>query len=50
MIRLPALALAMVLPDRLPSLIVLAGFWIPPAVAGWVRRGRCCEAPSAAAP
>src|SRR5687767_3720509 len=24
------------LPDRLPSLIVLVGFWIPPAVAGWV--------------
>jgi len=24
------------MPDRLPSLIVLAGFWIPPAVAGWV--------------
>jgi hypothetical protein len=23
-------------PDRLPSLIVLVGFWIPPAVAGWV--------------
>ena len=26
----------MLLPDRLPSLIVLVGFWIPPAVAGWV--------------
>src|SRR5262245_5034245 len=24
------------LPERLPSLIVLVGFWIPPAVAGWV--------------
>lgn len=24
------------IPDRLPSLIVLVGFWIPPAVAGWV--------------
>src|SRR5262245_47250653 len=24
------------MPDRLPSLIVLVGFWIPPAVAGWV--------------
>ena len=23
------------IPDRLPSLIVLVGFWIPPAVAGW---------------
>ena len=23
------------MPDRLPSLIVLVGFWIPPAVAGW---------------
>ena len=27
------------MPDRLPSLIVLAGFWIPPAVAGWVAAG-----------
>jgi len=24
------------MPDRLPSLIVLVGFWVPPAVAGWV--------------
>ena len=24
------------IPDRLPSLIVLVGFWIPPAMAGWV--------------
>jgi hypothetical protein len=24
------------MPDRLPSLIVLAGFWVPPALAGWV--------------
>lgn len=24
------------IPERLPSLIVLVGFWIPPAVAGWV--------------
>ena len=24
------------MPDRLPSLILLVGFWIPPAVAGWV--------------
>ena len=31
-----ALALTLLLPDRLPSLIVLVGFWIPPAVAGWV--------------
>src|SRR5262245_6558965 len=27
------------IPDRLPSLIVLAGFWILPAVAGWVAAG-----------
>jgi hypothetical protein len=27
------------LPDRLPSLVVLVGFWIPPAVAGWVAAG-----------
>ncbi len=31
-----ALVLTLLIPDRLPSLIVLAGFWIPPAVAGWV--------------
>jgi hypothetical protein len=24
------------MPDRLPSLIVLVGFWVPPAVAGYV--------------
>jgi hypothetical protein len=27
------------IPDRLPSLIVLVGFWIPPAMAGWVAAG-----------
>jgi len=27
------------MPDRLPSLIVLVGFWIPPAVAGCVAAG-----------
>ena len=27
------------MPDRLPSLVVLVGFWIPPAVAGWVAAG-----------
>ena len=27
------------MPDRLPSLIVLVGFWIPPAVAGWIAAG-----------
>jgi hypothetical protein len=27
------------MPDRLPSLIVLAGFWVPPAAAGWVAAG-----------
>ena len=31
-----ALTLILLIPDRLPSLIVLVGFWIPPAVAGWV--------------
>ena len=30
------LALALLIPDRLPSLIVLVGFWIPPALVGWV--------------
>lgn len=39
MIRPIALALTLLLPDRLPSLIVLVGFWIPPAVAGWVAAG-----------
>jgi hypothetical protein len=24
------------IPERLPSLVVLAGFWIPPAIAGYV--------------
>ena len=24
------------MPDRLPSLVVLVGFWVPPAVVGWV--------------
>ncbi len=27
------------MPDRLPSLIVLAAFWVPPVVAGWVAAG-----------
>lgn len=27
------------MPDRLPSLIVLVGFWVPPAIAGWVAAG-----------
>ena len=34
----------MLIPDRLPSLIVLAGFWVPPAAAGlvaaWSMRSR----------
>ena len=32
-------ALTLLIPDRLPSLIVLVAFWIPPAVAGWVAAG-----------
>ena len=31
--------LTLLLPDRLPSLIVLVGFWIPPAIVGWVAAG-----------
>ena len=27
------------IPDRLPSLLVQIGFWIPPAIAGWVAAG-----------
>ena len=34
-----AVALILLLPDRLPSLIVLVGCWIPPAVGGWVAAG-----------
>jgi len=30
------LALTFLIPDRLPSLIVLVDFWIPPALAGWL--------------
>ena len=36
MMRAIALAVTLLIPDRLPSLIVLVGFWIPPAVAGWM--------------
>lgn len=39
MMKSIALAIILLLPDRLPSLIVLVGFWIPPAVAGWVAAG-----------
>lgn len=28
--------LNLLLPDRLPGLIVLVGFWIPPSIVGWV--------------
>src|ERR1044072_7678903 len=31
--------LTFLLPDRLPSLIVLVDFWIPPAIAGWIAAG-----------
>ena len=33
------------MPDRLPSLIVLVGFWIPPAIAGWVAAGAFLRSP-----
>ena len=33
------------MPDRLPSLIVLVGFWIPPVVAGWVAAGSLERSP-----
>ncbi len=32
---LGALGVTLLLPDRLPSLIVLVGFCVPPALAGW---------------
>ena len=35
MIRSIPLALTLLLPDRLPSLILLVGFWIPPALIGF---------------
>ena len=35
MMRSIALALTLLLPDRLPSLLLLVGFWIPPAVIGF---------------
>lgn len=35
MIQSIALALTLLIPDRLPSLIILVGFWIPPAVVGF---------------
>ncbi|HKP35805.1 MAG TPA: hypothetical protein VJT71_03015 [Pyrinomonadaceae bacterium] len=25
----------MLIPDRLPSLVLLGGFWVPPAMIGW---------------
>lgn len=37
--RAPLACLALMIPDRFPSLVVLVGFWIPPAVAGWVAAG-----------
>ena len=46
MIRSIDLALTLLLPDRLPSLIVLVGFWIPPALAGWVAAGSVHQSPS----
>ena len=33
------------MPDRLPSLIVLVAFWVPPAVAGWVAAGSLQRSP-----
>ena len=35
MIRSIAFALTLLLPDRLPSLFLLVGFWIPPALIGF---------------
>lgn len=29
----------MLLPDRLPSLVLLVGCWVPPAAAGWAAAG-----------
>ena len=38
------------MPDRLPSFLVLVGFWVPPAMAGWAlarsRRRKVRRAPT----
>ena len=34
-----ALLSILLIPDRLPSLIVLVLFWVPPAIAGWLLAG-----------
>ncbi len=33
------------MPDRLPSLVVLVAFWIPPALAGWSAATRLRRTP-----
>jgi Na+-driven multidrug efflux pump len=38
------------MPDRLPSLIVLVGFWIPPAVVGWLAAGSILRSTQRARP
>ena len=37
------------MPDRLPSLILLVGFWIPPAVVGFALADLLIEAPRVSA-
>ena len=37
------------MPDRLPSLIVLVAFWIPPVIAGWKAAGAIRRSPKPAA-
>ena len=36
----------MLIPDRLPSLVLLAGFWIPAAAAGWAAAGFAHRSPT----
>lgn len=43
MMRSIALALTLLIPDRFPSLIVLVGFRVLPAVAGWVAASDTCR-------
>jgi hypothetical protein len=38
------------MPDRLPSLVVLVGFWIPPAAIGWAAAALVSESRRSRAP
>lgn len=44
------LSVALLLPDRLPSLVLLVGFWVPPAVLGWITAASLGATPRHRAP